>query len=77
MTDMHREFERKSCSAYTASTHSCSNGFPVLSGICYGCSGGTPLCMRDDVPEHLMSDDGHPLNWQSAMRYRDEQEKQA
>lgn len=77
MTDMHREAStHQICSAYVASSHSCANGFPVLTGICYGCEGSTPLCMRDDYPSHLMQDDGKPMNYPAAIRHLTEQNEQ-
>lgn len=64
--------ERIPCVEYDAAAIRCNSGFPVLHSICHGgpvgchfCGvpGTMPMCLREDLPSHLMRDDGMPLGW--------------
>lgn len=59
----------KPCKSYRADSRVCADGF-VQKPYCSGnagcpCCGAisreqTPYCLRDEVPEHMVSDDGSP-----------------
>lgn len=60
------------CAEYDPQQHKCKSGFMVLHTICHGGPVGChacgtirtlPMCMREDVPSHLMREDGMPLGW--------------
>lgn len=60
------------CSEYYSESDRCSSGFPVLHSICRGMPSGChacgvpgtmPMCLREDLPPHLMRADGMPLGW--------------
>ncbi len=64
--------ERIPCVEYDAAAISCNSGFLVLHSICHGgpdgchfcgAPGSMPMCLREDLPPHLMRDDGTPLGW--------------
>lgn len=64
--------ERIPCSQYDATSHSCKSGHVRTHTVCWGgnaecptcgSSGEPPICMREDLPAHLISDNGMPRNW--------------
>lgn len=57
------------CKSYQRDSLTCAAGFvqmPLCSGRggCYACGHvadkHVPYCMRDEVPEHMVKDDGYP-----------------
>nr|WP_321144572.1 hypothetical protein [Pseudomonas extremaustralis]MDY7067816.1 hypothetical protein [Pseudomonas extremaustralis] len=64
--------ERIPCSEYDAEKVRCLSGFPVLHSVCHGAQSGcptcgvpgiAPMCMREDLPAHLIRPDGMPIGW--------------
>lgn len=60
------------CSEYDSRANKCRSGHMQLHPVCRGVHGGcptcgststAPICMRDDVPPHLIRKDGMPLGW--------------
>jgi hypothetical protein len=60
------------CVEYDPLNNRCISGFPVTHTICRGGPAGChacgtpgtmPMCMREDLPAHLMRDDGMPIGW--------------
>lgn len=61
------------CSQYESKSHTCRSGFPVVSGACFGivqlgcasCGKGatTPPCMKEELGQAFVFDDGLPINW--------------
>ncbi len=57
------------CSEYDSKSNKCRSGHvrlhPICLGVAHGCSncgaGNVPMCMMDDLPTHLIRDDGMPL----------------
>ncbi|MGJ7474528.1 hypothetical protein ACSFEV_12155 [Pseudomonas fulva] len=64
--------ETEPCSEYNKAEDRCNSGFPVLHSVCRGMPNGChacgtphtqPMCMREDLPAHLVREDGMPLGW--------------
>lgn len=60
------------CNEYESRTNSCRSGHmqihPICRGLTHGCptcgvASTAPICMRDEVPAHLIREDGMPLGW--------------
>lgn len=57
---------KESCSAYRPGI--CGNGFPTtaacIGAVCWQCKRPTshsPMCLRDEVPGHLVDETGLPI----------------
>jgi hypothetical protein len=46
------------CSAFRLGHGICANGFPQTAYCCGQPSSYVPLCLKDEVPEHLCDDSG-------------------
>lgn len=60
------------CSQYESGTNQCKSGFPRIHAVCWGGPSGCPtcgkndsqpMCMKEELPPHLMQADGHPIFW--------------
>lgn len=69
------------CSAYRKGAGICANGFFQTLACkketsCHACNrphGSVPHCMRDDLPEHWLTETGAPLFYQHHARTRMEE----